>query len=1148
VPDSGLDEAAAAGAGWSTAATAAVAGSARSTDARRVASRSGVLFPSSVGASTVGGSVRSLGLRPSVGGTAGPEGSGDGGSSSSPLRLAHSSVSDAWFGSARATPGVNSDFVVSAPAGTRVTRLVVLLNRYVFTARSDVLTVSGGAGVVVSSGGGAVADAASGAVVLQGDAVSLPLIDLCGAGNASALLAASGGSNGSAFGSESSAAMGAALLLSSAVSGAPVQNSSAYLSSLRSSLGSVCSASVWSVDVFGSGATLNFRSARVGGVAFAASWTASALCPAGLEADPQSAACLRRYALSPSVQRAVLAAAVALGAALLCCGAVLFLHRSSAVVRAASLFVPLSLLLCLLALCCGAVLYTVPPAWPSDDRPCVARAWLTLLPLSLILSALFARAEHVTAIFRSQALQTVSRTGHLARWLLGATAAELALLLAFTLRPLGGAALRTQSSLPGQLVLECGGRQGFWAWFGVQLGFLLLVLLQAARVAWRARRLPVLFNDANTLFNGLVVLALCGATVLPAALGVAGTAVPEAAQAVQAFGQLMLVALWAATLIGPKIVLIWREQQSAKVKKALPLPLSIPVPLVCDSKNFGEAMASTLPKAPPAGEVVAHLSVIQGLEDEVTTSRSAAADRSQLPPSFNPMSGFASPMPRSIAPVTAAEGGETFLSQSALQQVQQGSHLLPGHTEPLSSIAGTQGSTPRMSDLSDVSFASPSIQPQPLLPPLHKEAMKPVWLHVDRGTAVTPIPSPLPSPSVTDPAAVDASLQSATQGNGTHIAPTARRLLSLFPSPALLATSSQLAQQRRAVLGPLARALQQCAAEWRSATETAGAASGRLLFFHSSSVQASPHSQCCDSTATPFDFDLQSPSAREGMYATGTALHSSADTSTEAPSPLVGPQWPSQRATVATIPLCDRQQIYRAAAVYLRGVDAAISAALSSASISALRPLSLSAPTGMSSTASTPVLLLATAAETAVNWHKAHEFSLVSLSAVAQSIPGNGQPSSGSTNSECTSPLRSSVPLTLDSGANWLLLTSSGVLGVLMAHQWSALSVAGMGFSPIVRQLLSMAEDEASAEARAIAEQPGGCASLAAAAADAAAAAGPAPPVPTVASATNDGSTAAPDALVVSFIAQLQADLAACLEQATLASPRGVALSSSKPV
>jgi hypothetical protein len=188
--------------------------------------------------------------------------------------------------------------------------------------------------------------------------------------------------------------------------------------------------------------------------------------------------------------------AAALAAILLCIAGVLIWHRDSAVMRAAVLPLQLFLLLCLLSLCVGAALYTLPPAEPSADSVCFARAWLTLLPLCGMLAALFARAAHVTAVFRTHGLRSQKRAGFLLRWLVAAACVQLVLLIPFTVLPLTRARLAEQRSLPGQLILECGGREGFWPWMAVQMAFLLLLLIRATRVAFRARRLPIFFNEA----------------------------------------------------------------------------------------------------------------------------------------------------------------------------------------------------------------------------------------------------------------------------------------------------------------------------------------------------------------------------------------------------------------------------------------------------------------------------------------------------------------------------------------------------------------------------------------------------------------------------------------------------------------------------
>jgi hypothetical protein len=418
-------------------------------------------------------------------------------SSSSPL-LAHPSVTDAWFGSVRATPGVNTDYVITAAPSTRVLRIVVLVNRETFTQRSDVLTIRHGRSTTTGGSGAssnptsATDSGADDAHVLQGDAVALPIYNLCAQSSA-----ANGTSTGVGSALPSAAAADAAsLLLSSAVQGAPLQSSAAYVSSVRAALSSFCSVSVWTVDLYSSSATLNFRSNSVSGAYFVSSWTTSAHCPEGLEPAPDGSTCMRRYEMDERVQIAALVVAAAMAAALLLIAALFIWQRDTVVVRASALTLQLCLLMCLFGMCVGAALYTVPPADPSAHSVCFARAWLTLLPLCAMLAALFARTAHITAVFTSQGLRAEKPMYHLLRWLAVAVAAQLALLITLTALPLTEARLSQQSGLPGQLILECRGRSGFWPWLGVQIGFLLLLLLPSVRVAWRARKLPIKFNEA----------------------------------------------------------------------------------------------------------------------------------------------------------------------------------------------------------------------------------------------------------------------------------------------------------------------------------------------------------------------------------------------------------------------------------------------------------------------------------------------------------------------------------------------------------------------------------------------------------------------------------------------------------------------------
>jgi len=878
--------------------------------------------------------------------------------------LAQSAVSDAWFGSARATPGVNTDYVITAPAGTRVLRVIVLVNRDEFVGRSDVLTVrSNGNG----NGDGATGDAQ----VLLGDAVALPTIHICA---------------DSASGVDATAATRATLLLRSAVLGAPLQDSSAYVASLEASLSSLCNLSVWAVDVYGTSATLNFRSNNVRGAHFVASWVSSPFCPEGLEPDPHSTACFGRYQVDTAVQSAVLALAAGLAGLLLVIGGLLLWHRRSAVIRAASLRLQLFLLLCMLSLCAGAVLHTVLPRTVSDDAPCVARAWLTLMPMSLILSALFARASHVTAIFASQSLRAVGRTTHLARWLLGATAVELALLLAFTLLPLSGAVLREQHSLPGQLILECGGRDGFWPWMGVQLAFLLLLLIPSVSVAFRARKLPILFNESSSLFNGLLMLSLCAITVLPAAAGVSGTAVPEAAQAVAAFGQLMLVALWSVTLFAPRLLLLVRVSTHLSTPAA---SLSI----TTGRQLHTQVAESDQSPAAPAADSANRVMMLRTAIDASVTSKASLKKPSPIQTARRIVSHPVTLLQQQqeadthIWPVMSQKQAK---SQSQQPQSQlHNAKYLPGCAAISSFFSpSTTGTLALLTPLPSI-FAHPTAHPTSSPPPPPAT----VRLHIDELNLAGAANSTSLALSAVDERASASERSSIAQHSGGSsaqrapadvqaVAPQDPQAQMPTPLSSFRIGADQLELHRTSVLEPLARSLQHYAVDWLSVVQSLTSADRQQS---DASVPLSLSAEQCS---------VMSPRIRK--------------------------------------------KVFRSAASYLCGVDAAISAALSGYAMPAPlpRPAIVSSSAAAAAADSVTSSTLSTPASSAsVFTASAPELSLRALS---------------------VSPVQSSAAL-----SNWIL-TWEVLRGVLQTHQWSP--APGVGFAPLVRQFTSLADEAAAAE------------------------------------------------------------------------------------
>jgi hypothetical protein len=200
----------------------------------------------------------------------------------------------------------------------------------------------------------------------------------------------------------------------------------------------------------------------------------------------------------------------------------------------------------------------------------------------------------------------------------------------------------------------------------------------------------------SSLFNTLVVSGLCSLTVVPAAIGVSGTALPEAAQAVAAFGQLMLVALWTATLMGPRIMQLRKEHQQLAGKVAQTVVqlqrISSAVKPVQPgaSLNIGEQIGMALPdyveQFHPVSSALGPDHSAKPLSHSAAKAELIQGDPNVL--SANPMSGAASPQ---------------RLSASDAR------YHMPGlASQPNSSVAATHGSDP----ISILPFSTPATTPE----------------------------------------------------------------------------------------------------------------------------------------------------------------------------------------------------------------------------------------------------------------------------------------------------------------------------------------------------------------------------------------------------------------------------------------------------
>jgi hypothetical protein len=500
-------------------------------------------------------------------------------------------------------------------------------------------------------------------------------------------------------------------------------------------------------------------------------------------------------------------------------------------------------------------------------------------------------------------------------------------------------------------------------------------------------------------------------TVLPAVIGVSGTAMPEAAQAVSAFGQLMLVALWTVTLMGPRLMQIGRGLHLKATAAAAPFGLSLPKS-VGDGKNIGEEMESSQAAA-TAADAVAHLVIQQSDPNAVDQSAVATSGNEQgADVRVQPLvasNALVPPLWSNLQPNAGGRTDSQFLSPSALHAAK----YMPGRADQPSSLMAVHGSDRNPDGFSILPFAAPAPTQRfhPSLPVLPPSRLLPFG-----SFASASVGSSGQMGSDSEPSAEwdhSSSPHQLSSGRAAGTALTARNLIVHFPllQAAVLTDEAQLAlqrrglraaiaQQRRTLFEPLAHALRRHASELYVALKMPGDHASHETDSGTSSQRNNGKPSSSSSSASPGSSHGHSPLSLLPPIQQHGALSSH-----------------------------DRQHYLRSAVAYLRAVDAAVCAQLTCRSTSpSTSPDDPSLPASPSATRS-PVGRL--------SWAMG-SFPPTLRPAVA---PNPNSPS------EAPSSLLSSSSV---------LLESSGVLDVLLAHHWSA--EAGVGFGPLAARLEASAD------------------------------------------------------------------------------------------
>ena len=447
----------------------------------------------------------------------------------------NSSLTDAWYGSSRMMPGIDTSWELQADANStaRSLQLIFLIDREVFDTAQDVLTISAlvGAGTAASYHQVTTLNGLDPRLVTGQDPNQWP----------------------------------------------PIVNSSSYQASYATSISMVntSSLSVIAVEILAPGGLVEFQSRDPDSTHFVMTYQYVDECPSYLDPatsgtyywDSMTNQCLvldPLYAISPALPLIIYVTTAVNLALVSVATVVLLIYRQDAGIRGRAVGFLLLVLGFLAALAVGGVFYALSP---TSDAICHARVWLTCLPLVGVLATLVAKTRRVHSIFTMNKLRVKRFTSwQMTSWIMLLMSAQVILLVVFSAQQLSKAQVvvpTSSSTAANHRVQQCSQESGFTAWMIVEVVLLGLFILCAAIYAFLTRNLPADFNESLHIAISLALLLLLGVTFVPLDLLI--VSVPEAALLIQGFGQNVVVFFLTTILYSPKMYYIWGMHQGKKI-------------------------------------------------------------------------------------------------------------------------------------------------------------------------------------------------------------------------------------------------------------------------------------------------------------------------------------------------------------------------------------------------------------------------------------------------------------------------------------------------------------------------------------------------------------------------------------------------------
>ncbi len=331
-------------------------------------------------------------------------------------------------------------------------------------------------------------------------------------------------------------------------------NTAAFNSSYFSQWKSFTRPAAIRLRVVSNQASISFATRKISGTHFFALYCLSSLAPKGYEINlstNQLVKSLEESHVSENLRTAIFALSGILALIIAIGFLILFSHRNSKLVRAASRPFVFLMLAFLFTLSLGSSLYAAVPSEASQI--CNGRLWVSCLSLMGVLSILVAKSMRVNVIFGSNILIKIRNVGdfYVLKTVIILLAIQAIMLAIFHGQEMSVARLIKLNN--DKIIWGCDSQNGFDAWMGVQIAIFAFVMVIGAWVSFKTRAVPTAFNESiHILFSLQLLIVLC-LILVPLDWALLKDS-PDAAIVVQGGGQLLLTFFLFLFNYGPKIV------------------------------------------------------------------------------------------------------------------------------------------------------------------------------------------------------------------------------------------------------------------------------------------------------------------------------------------------------------------------------------------------------------------------------------------------------------------------------------------------------------------------------------------------------------------------------------------------------------------